>query len=330
MYILGIESSFDETAISVINESKQVLSSRLFSQIELHEMYYGVIPELAAREHVNKILPLLYSTLQDARISINDIDLIAVTRGPGLIGSLMVGVLTAEMISKALNINIIGVNHVLAHGFAFLADSNITEQDIFPLLSVVISGGHSEILLFQEDLSFERLGETQDDAAGEAFDKIAKILSLPYPGGPHLSKAAEQGNDSSFLFPNVKTKNDLDFSFSGLKTDMKRKIDAIIESKANINDFIPDLSASFQRKVVDYIMQNINKAAARYEHKEIVVGGGVASNKLLRAKCKDQNIICTEPSLCTDNATMIAVLGLMMHNRGINTELSINPSLNTI
>lgn len=330
MYILGIESSFDETAISIINEENEVISSHLFSQIELHSLYYGVIPELAAREHVNKILPLLKSTLNDARIKIEDISLIAVTRGPGLIGSLMVGVLTAEMISKTLNIKIVGVNHVLSHSFAFIANSKLKDIDIFPLLSVVVSGGHSEILLFQKDLSFERLGETQDDAAGEAFDKIAKILGLPYPGGPHLSKAAEKGNSNSFSFPNVKTKNDLDFSFSGLKTDMKRKIDTLSESKANIKDYVADLSASFEKKVVDYIMQNTIRARSRYSHKMIVMGGGVASNKLLRKRCKKEGILCTEPSLCTDNATMIAILGLMMHSRDIDSGIKIDPSLNTI
>jgi N6-L-threonylcarbamoyladenine synthase len=347
MKILAIETSCDETAVAVVESVDKyrgnILSNVINSQIEIHAQYGGVVPEVAARSHIEVIIPVIEKALSDAKCSWDEIDAIAVTKGPGLIGSLLIGVLTAKTLATAKNKPLIGVNHIYAHGFAaFLTDT----PPQFPFLALTVSGGHTTLSLYQEDLSRKVLGETLDDAAGEAFDKVAKLLGLPYPGGPEISKAAESGDENKYNFPIANMgRESLDFSFSGLKTAVLRQVQEITcinpgavntqKSYTLQQQTVADIAASFQKAVVDALVKNTIAANARYRPKSIVVGGGVACNKLLRSKLTESlPVAIFVPSLlCTDNAAMIGSLALQMAQKGLFIkpgQLSADSSLESI
>lgn len=321
MKILAIESSCDETAAAVVQDNK-ILSNIISSQVDIHAKYGGVVPEVAARSHIEVIIPVIEQALTQAKSNWDSIDAIAVTKGPGLIGSLLIGVLTAKTLATTKNKPLIGVNHIWAHGFvAFLTEN----KPKFPFLALTVSGGHTTLSLYKEDLTREILGETLDDAAGEAFDKVAKLLGLPYPGGPAISKAAETGNDSAYQFPIASLgKESLDFSFSGLKTAVLRQVQKITgvnpaslgakKSYQLDSKTVADLAASFQKVAVEALVRNTIKANARYQPHSIVVGGGVACNNLLRQQMHQvlPKAIFVPPVLCTDNAAMIGAMALQM------------------
>ncbi|MCC7543389.1 tRNA (adenosine(37)-N6)-threonylcarbamoyltransferase complex transferase subunit TsaD [bacterium] len=329
--ILAIESSCDETACAIVRDGSQVLANIVASQADLHAQFGGVVPEVAARSHIEVVIPVIEEALEITQLSWDDIDAIAVTRGPGLIGSLLIGVLTAEVLAIEKKKPLIGVNHILAHAFAsFLTDG---EQPQFPLLALIVSGGDSRLLLFQEDLSFKTLGATRDDAAGEAFDKVAKLLGLPYPGGPNISKAAVNGDDQKYHFPKANLgKDSLEYSFSGLKTAVLRQVQEIVGDQPGNQSrhyelrktyrlspqAISDIAASFERTVVETLVEKLVRASQAHSPKSIAIGGGVSANKRLREAVLEAlpqaRIIPFE--YCTDNAAMIGALAYQMAQRG--------------
>lgn len=343
MNILAIESSCDETAAAVIKDGTEVLSNIIASQVEIHASYGGVVPEVAARSHIEVILPVIDEALSVAECSWDDIDAIAVTKGPGLIGSLLIGVMTARTLAITKNKPLIGVNHIWAHAFAsFLTDSRPT----FPFLALTVSGGHTTLSLYNNDLSRNLIGETLDDAAGEAFDKVAKLIGLGYPGGPAISKAAENGDEDKYHFPMANLgKASFDFSFSGLKTAVLRQIQQITGHNPGIIDgkksyqldsqTIADLSASFQKAAIGALIKQTHKAYLQLKPKALVVGGGVAANSYLRKKMQEliPSTIFVPPVLCTDNAAMIGALAYQKYQKGqFNDpfELSADSSLDII
>jgi N6-L-threonylcarbamoyladenine synthase len=311
--ILGIETSCDETAASIVEDGRMILSNIVASQVDLHAQYGGIFPEVASRQHILTIYPVIEQSLQQAHLSIGDVHAIAVTRGPGLPGSLVVGMNTAKGVAIASGLPLIGVNHLEAHIYsAWLhrVDQEPPREPQFPLLAMIVSGGHTELVLMHTHLKYLRLGATLDDAAGEAFDKVARLLNLPYPGGPSIQKAAEEGNPLAFNFPRAWLEGTWDFSFSGLKTAVMREVRRI-EAKG-LTPPVPDLAASFQAAVVDALVSKTMRAAAHFEVKGILVAGGVSANKALR----DSFLLrATVPVhipplyLCTDNAAMIAAAG---------------------
>lgn len=328
MKILALESSCDETAVAIIEDGRRILANIIASQIDIHAQFGGVVPEVAARSHIEVIIPIIEQAFAETGLSWDDIDAIAVTRGPGLIGSLLIGTLTAQTLAVVKNKPLIAVNHIIAHAFA--AGLTDTPPD-FPMLALTVSGGHTALTLYSEDLRAEVVGETQDDAAGEAYDKVAKLLGLPYPGGPAIDKIAKSGNELAYRFPHARLKNPLDFSFSGLKTAVLRQVQQI--TGVNPGDpSIPktyqldaktqaDISASFQKTVVDTLVQKTMLAVAKYQPKSVVVGGGVGANSQLRAELSRAlpQAIFVPPVLCTDNASMIGALAYQMHQRGLLT-----------
>lgn len=321
MKILGIETSCDETAASVVEDGKRILSNVINSQIDIHTVYGGVVPEVAARSHIEVINPVIDQAIQDANISWDDIDAIAVTYAPGLVGSLLIGSLAARTLAILKNKPFYPVHHVKAHVYAnFLTDSDKPIE--FPILSLIVSGGHSQLVLFKDHRDIEILGQTQDDAIGEAFDKVAKIIGLPYPGGPSIAKAATNGNSSAYTLPKAKLSGKYDFSFSGLKTAVLRAVQhevgvdfnypstklAELLSDSQRNDF----AASFQRIAVETLAEKAAEAYMNYQPKSFVIAGGVAANQELRKKLSELiPIDITYPpiNLCTDNAAMVAALG---------------------
>jgi N6-L-threonylcarbamoyladenine synthase len=311
--ILGIESSCDETAAAVISAGRIIESNVIASQADLHARYGGVYPEIASREHVRVIHATVAEALQQAHLTLNDMDAIAVTRGPGLAGSLVVGVNFAKSLALSANIPIIGVNHLEGHIYSawlYPNGAKASPEPDFPILALLASGGHSELILMSDNLVYKRLGGTLDDAAGEAFDKIARLLNLPYPGGPSIQKAARDGNPSAYYFPRARLHSKWDFSFSGLKTAVLRTVEDIRHSGNPLP--IADLAASFQSAVVDALYDKALAAADEFEVKEIIVAGGVSANKALRSAFRSQNryrVHIPSLNLCTDNAAMIAAAG---------------------
>lgn len=311
MIVLGIESSCDETAAAVLENGRKILANVVASQNEIHGKYGGVVPELAARSHLESIIPVINTALSNAGIALEDLDGIAATQGPGLVGSLLVGLSVAKAIAYVKNIPIVGVNHVEGHMAAvFLEHQDLTH----PFIALVVSGGHTslyEAKAFGEDLL---LGQTLDDAAGEAFDKVAKCLRLGYPGGVLIDKLSEGGAKDAFHFPRAWMGNEsLDFSFSGLKTAV---ITATKKIQRDLTDIeVRDVAASFQEAVVDVLVGKAFLAARKKGLKKIVVSGGVASNRRLRERLREEAkeaeiaLFMPSPSLCTDNAAMIAVAG---------------------
>lgn len=319
MIILGVESTCDETAAAVVKDGCEILSNVVASQVDLHAAFGGVVPEVAARSHIEVILPVIDSSLEKAGVDIDQIDGIAVACGPGLIGSLLIGNLTARTLTQLLNKPLYLVNHVEAHTYASFLDAQMPQ---FPLLSLTVSGGHTQLVLFQDHGDYKILGRTHDDAVGEAFDKVAKILGLPYPGGPSVAKAAEKGDSNAYKLPTPNLgKDSLDFSFSGLKTAVLRSAQAAAGKDFRTPSHeIPglltdqqknDLAASFQATAVNILHSRVMSAIDSYSPKSIVIGGGVAANKALREKMAGiQGLLPYPPlELCTDNAAMIAAVG---------------------
>lgn len=311
--ILGIETSCDETAAAVVSDGRVILSNAVASQMDLHAHYGGVFPELASREHVKAIYTIVDQALHQAHLGIKDIDAIAVTRGPGLAGSLVVGVNMAKGLALATGKPLLGINHMEGHIYSswlYPADSAPHQPPRFPLLALLVSGGHSELILVRDHLEYERLGGTVDDAAGEAFDKVARLLDLPYPGGPSIQKASQAGDPAAFPFPRAMMEGTWDFSFSGVKTSVLRTIENLQDQGKPLP--IPDLAASFQAAVVDVLVEKTLEAADTFEVREIIVAGGVSANEHLREKMlreSERPVHIPPLYLCTDNAAMIAGAG---------------------
>lgn len=311
--ILAIESSCDETACAVIENGRALLASTVASQMDIHARYGGVFPEVASRQHVLSIIPVVQQALAKSNLSLNDMDAIAVTRGPGLAGSLVVGMNMAKGLALALDLPLVGVNHLEGHVYSAWihpAGESIPPEPQFPLMALLVSGGHTELNLMTDHLTYKRLGSTLDDAAGEAFDKVGRLLGLPFPGGPAIQKAAENGDPTRFKFTHPKLDNPYAFSFSGLKTAVLYQVNAL----KKVNDELPvaDLAASFQATAVDILFNKTMQAARDFNAKEILVAGGVSANKALRTAFQSQTefkVNIPAFSLCTDNAAMIAAAG---------------------
>lgn len=307
MKILAIESSCDETAAAVVEDGKKVLSSIVASQIQIHRKYGGVVPEIASRNHVESIVKITKEALRESNLTLKEIDAIGVTYAPGLIGALLVGVNFAKGLSLSTGLPLIPVHHLRAH----IAANYITNEDLKPkFLCLVVSGGHSHIVEVIDYTNLRVIGKTRDDAAGEVFDKVARSIGLPYPGGIYLDKAAEYGNDSLYEFPRPTVSGaEYDFSFSGLKTSAINKI----HNAAQKNEVLSteDLSASFRKAVVDCLVKNFIKAAKDLGYKKLAVAGGVSANRLLRRKLKEEcdkikaELYLPDISLCGDNAAMV-------------------------
>jgi N6-L-threonylcarbamoyladenine synthase len=324
MLVLGIESSCDETAASVVSKGTVLLSNVVASQIDVHKKYGGVVPEIASRKHIEAIIPVINQALDDAKVSLDSIEGIAVTRGPGLVGSLLVGLSVAKSIAFARKIPFVGVNHIEGHIAAIFLTEKKPE---FPFVALVVSGGHTNIYLVKDFENFITLGQTKDDAAGEAFDKAAKMLNLGYPGGMVIDSLAKKGNPQFKRFPKA-MKGSLDFSFSGLKTALlyyikKREIPVS-------EDEIPHIVASYQEAIVDVLVEKTFKAAKGCSIPRIVIAGGVASNSRLREKFYEKaekegvEIFVPPPVLCTDNAAMIAVVGENLLKKGKRDSFDLN------
>lgn len=308
MLTLGIESSCDETSVAVVRDGRYVLSNVIASQIELHRATGGVVPEVAAREHVVKIIPVIDEALKKAGITLKEIDLIAATAGPGLLSSLLIGLNAGVTLAHVLQKPIVGVNHIEGHMYANWLDQETLPQ--FPLVVLTASGGHNELVLWENHGKYRMLGATLDDAAGEAFDKVARLLGLPYPGGPSIQKAAQNGNPHAYELPRAWV-TEWDFSFSGLKTAVRR----IVDGKRRTKKFVSDVAASFQASVCEVLATKLAKAAVEFGAREAHLAGGVSANSELRAWTKrllPASIplrFCTHIRLCTDNAAMIACAG---------------------
>ncbi len=317
MNILGIETSCDETAAAVVADGSRLLSSVVRSQIDIHRHFGGVVPEVAARNHLEVILPAISQALEKAGLDWPEIDAIAVTHAPGLIGSLLVGTMTARALALAKGKPLYGVHHVEGHVYAnFLSDP----QPVFPVLALVVSGGHTQLMLFADHGRFRLLGQTRDDAAGEAFDKVAKILGLPYPGGPSISKAAESGDPERYRLPVAKLHGSYDFSYSGLKTAVLRAVQAECGRSHDFASYkLPgllndaqrqDFAASFQRAAIKSLVEATVRAWRDFSPASVVIAGGVAANQELRRQLRQglPQLTYAPPELCTDNAAMIASL----------------------
>ncbi len=319
--VLGIETSCDETAVGIVRGGTEILSNIVASQTDLHAPFGGVVPEIAARAHVERMQPVIERALRDARVSMADLDAIAATRGPGLIGALLVGYATGKALAGARDVPFCGVHHLEGHTFAAVLDPGVEA----PFIALVVSGGHTSLFHVRELGSYEVLGETLDDAAGEAFDKIARFLGLGYPGGPAIDRLAKRGNAEAIAFPRALSGQGLDFSFSGLKTavirHVKRTEDAGEGSKRS------DVAASFQEAVVDIQVEKALRAAEMTGVQTIVAGGGVAANSRLRARlgaeaeARGLGFFVPAPTLCVDNGAMIAAAGHFRLRRGEATPL---------
>lgn len=325
MIVLGIESSCDETSVAVIKNEK--LLSNLIASQDFHKKYGGVVPELSSRAHLQMVQPLVKQALEESKISINDIDLIAATAGPGLIGALLVGLTYAKGLAYSLKKEFVPVNHIEGHIFSpFLMD----EKPEFPMLCLVVSGGHTLLLLVKSYTQIVKLGSTVDDAAGEAFDKVSKMIGLGYPGGPMIQKYAESGDPNSIEFPIAQLKGKFDFSFSGLKTAVLRHLES------NYDDFqipehdLPNLAASFQNSVVKALSQKVVKAIKTFDIKSLSLVGGVAANKAIRNSFVEisnkykKKLVIPDLEYCGDNAAMIALRGLQVYNSGKRFSFSEN------
>ena len=317
MKILGIESSCDETAAAIIENGNTILSNVIVSQIDIHASYGGVIPEIAARSHIEAINPIINQALSQANLIIQDVDAIAVTHTPGLVGSLLIGTLAARTLAIINNIPFYPVHHLKSHIYANWISGH---QPEFPLIAAVISGGHTQIIYMNRHDHFEIIGTTRDDAIGECFDKIAKILGLPYPGGPAIAKAAEKGNSTRYQLPIPKV-NGLDFSFSGLKTAVLRAVQKELNLPITTPSYelqkhlseqqITDFAASFQATAVKIIIQKLKKATQKYPVRSILLAGGVSANQLLREElqknfAENYQVFYPQPNLSTDNGAMVA------------------------
>ncbi|NOR83804.1 MAG: tRNA (adenosine(37)-N6)-threonylcarbamoyltransferase complex transferase subunit TsaD [Ardenticatenales bacterium] len=311
MRILGIETSCDETAASVVVDGREILSNIVASQIDLHARYGGIFPEVASRAHIETIFPVIQDAMSTAHLGWDDLDAIAVTRGPGLAGSLLVGVNTAKGLALGRALPLLGINHLEAHIYAaWLSETDFTLE--FPMLALIVSGGHTELVLMTDHGSYQYLGGTIDDAAGEAFDKVGRLLGLPYPGGPSIEEAAQRGDPAAYRFPRawLDAPHQHDFSFSGLKTAVIRQVQRLEKETDTLP--VPDLAASFQAAVVEVLATKTARAAAAFGVTSTILAGGVSANLALRKAVTSavNGPVHTPPiALCTDNAAMVAACG---------------------
>lgn len=324
MIVLSVESSCDETSVSINRDGIEILSNVVLSQIDVHKKYGGVVPEIASREHIKGITLVFEEALKDANITRTEIDLISVTKGPGLIGSLLIGVNAAKAFALANDIPIVGVHHIAGHIYA----NAITKPLQFPLVCLVVSGGHTELILMKEHYDFVKLGETMDDAIGEAYDKVARTVGLGYPGGPVVDRLAKEGKPS-YKMPNISLGHTYDFSFSGIKSHIINLVHNINQRGEEVN--IPDLCASFQETVTEVLVTKSIRAIEEYDAKMFIIAGGVAANKGLRKKISERitNVKVQVPEFqyCTDNAAMIGVAGYYqyMKNKEVD-DMTLNGS----
>ena len=317
MKILGIETSCDETAASVVEDGTNMLSNEIASQVEIHARYGGIVPEVASRQHTLSIIPIIKAAMKKANVEWKDLAAIAVTNGPGLAGSLLTGVNVAKAICVAQNLPLVGVNHLEGHMYANWLTGNKLE---FPLICLIVSGGHSDIVLMKGHGDYVLLGRTRDDAAGEAFDKAARLLGLGYPGGPVIQKAAESGK-TNIPLPKSWIKGTNDFSFSGIKSSLLR----LVTEDKNINK--TDVAASFQSAVVDVLVTKTIDVAQEYNARQVLLAGGVAANKHLRQTLTERSpfpVIIPSFILCTDNAAMIAACGYFRFQAGKTSSLDLD------
>ncbi len=326
LYVLAIESSCDETAAAVVKNGREVLSNVISSQISIHTRYGGVVPEIASRKHMEKINLVIEQALEEANKTLEEIDVIAVTYGPGLVGALLVGVAQAKALAYAAKKTLIGVHHIEGHIAAnFIADPQLEP----PFLCLVVSGGHTHLVVIKDYGEFEILGKTRDDAAGEAFDKVARAIGLGYPGGPKIDRAAKEGNADAIAFPKAKVSGSpYDFSFSGLKSAVLNYLNHAQMKGEEVNK--ADLAASFQKAVVDVLVEHTIRGAKEYRCQKIAIAGGVAANSALRAameaQCARENLkfYCPDPVLCTDNAAMIGCAGYYEYKKGVRSGWDLN------
>lgn len=328
IYILGIESSCDETAVSVVKNGREVLSNEIASQADFHEQFGGVVPELASRMHIEAIYPCIIDSLRQADMNLTDIDAVAVTYGPGLVGALLVGLSAAKGLCEVTGLPLVGVNHMHGH----IAANYITHPDLEPpFICLCVSGGHSQIVFVKDYMSFELLGNTRDDAAGEAIDKIARVIGLGYPGGPKMDKAAQGGDTTKYVFSKTHMNDTLDFSFSGIKTSALNQINKIRMQGEEIN--IQDFAASYQQHIANELVRNTLFAAKKFGINRICIAGGVSANSFLRNELrrrgKNFELYFPEMKYCTDNAAMIASAGYYAFINGVRHGLDLNacPSL---
>lgn len=329
IYILGIESSCDETAAAVVKNGREVLSNIISSQIVIHRKYGGVVPEIASRKHIENVMPVIDEALTKAQITLEDVDAVAVTYGPGLVGALLVGLSAAKSLAWAIDKPLIGVNHLEGHVFA----NFLNEKDLEPpFMALVVSGGHTALLKVTGYNEFELLGQSRDDAAGEAFDKIARVMGLPYPGGPEIERLALQGNPLAIQFPKARLDNPFEFSFSGLKSAVLNYLHNEEQAKRPVN--YSDVAASFQHAVVDALCERAVYAMQHTDLKNIVLAGGVSANKVLQNTLAETMnkigcyLVHPTPILCTDNAVMIACRGYFMYEAGLFSPLDLNAQPN--
>jgi len=306
MIVLSVESSCDETSVSINRDGTEILTNIVLSQIDVHKQYGGVVPEIASREHIKGITMVFEEALNEAKLTADDIDLVAVTKGPGLIGSLLIGVNAAKAFAFANNKPIVGVHHIAGHIYANAIETPLD----FPLVCLVVSGGHTELILMKDHYDFVKLGETMDDAVGEAYDKVARTVGLGYPGGPVVDRLAKEGKPN-YKMPNISLGDSYEFSFSGIKSHVINLVHNLKQRNEELN--IPDLCASFQETVTDVLVNKSIKAIDEYNAKMFIIAGGVAANKGLRAKISERitNVKVQVPAFkyCTDNAAMIGVAG---------------------
>lgn len=324
--ILAIETSCDETAAAVVKNGREVLSNIISSQIALHTLYGGVVPEIASRKHIEKINQVIEQALAEANVTLDELDAIGVTYGPGLVGALLVGVAEAKAISYAKGIPLVGVHHIEGH----ISANYIENPDLEPPFGcLVVSGGHTHLVAVKDYGEYEILGRTRDDAAGEAFDKVARAIGLGYPGGPKIDKAAKEGNPQAISFPRAKIgDSEYDFSFSGLKSAVLNYINGCRMKGEEIS--VPDVAASFQKAVTDVLVEHSMHAVREYGFKKMAIAGGVASNSALRSAmeeaCEKENVKFYRPSpiLCTDNAAMIGAAAYYEFQKGFRSDFSLN------
>lgn len=334
--ILGIDTSCDDTSASVLKDGERILSNIVSSQTDVHKRYGGIVPELASRKHIELIVPVVDSALDTAGVSIDDINAIAVCNGPGLIGSLLVGCCFAKALSYSKKIPLLAINHLEGHIFSIFLEE---KKPSFPFLSLIVSGGHTSLFIVKDFGEYIELGKTRDDAAGEAFDKVAKILQLGYPGGPIIDRLSKYGDPKAFDFPRAYIPETFDFSFSGLKTAVRLQINKLQEKDAEAlrtpdSQLIKDIAASFQSSVVDVLVRKLEWAIIKKGIKRVALSGGVAANSFLRervsemAKERDVELFLPSIAFCTDNAAMIAAAGFNQFLKGKFADLSLNPKAN--
>ncbi|MGM9986889.1 MAG: tRNA (adenosine(37)-N6)-threonylcarbamoyltransferase complex transferase subunit TsaD [Bacillaceae bacterium] len=325
--VLGIETSCDETSVAIVKNGTEILSNVVSSQIESHKRFGGVVPEIASRHHVEEMTFVIEQALTEANITLPEVDVIAVTEGPGLVGALLIGVNAAKALAFAYNKPLVGVHHIAGHIYA----NRLVKELTFPLLALVVSGGHTELVYMKEHGSYEVIGETRDDAAGEAYDKVARTLNLPYPGGPHIDRLAAEGEVTYKLPRSWLEQDSYDFSFSGLKSAV---INTVHNATQRGEEIVPEnLAASFQDSVIDVLVTKTMRAVQEYDVKQVVLAGGVAANRGLRARLEqafqqldDVDLVIPPLSLCTDNAAMIAAAGTIDYIKGRRSNLSLNAS----